>query len=112
MKVSELLKKLGIDVNEKIEDDNEEKTPNPKEEETNPKPKEEPKKELSENDLLIKSLRDEIEQYKATISSKDEIINQNNEQIKALKDLTSTNSPITDEIESLEQYILDNKGVI
>ena len=112
MKVSELLKKLGIDVNDKIEDDNEEKTPNPKEEETNPQPKEEPKKELSENDLLIKSLRDEIEQYKATLSSKDEIINQNNEQIKALKELTSVDNPLDNGEMTIEQYIIDNKGVI
>ena len=98
MKLSDFLKKLGVDVEEEIEDDKEETTPNPKEE---TKPKEE---ELDSRDVLIKSLQDEISKYKTTISSKDEIINQNNEQIKALKEMQSVNNPIEEQL-TLQEII-------
>ena len=90
--------------------ENEQENPQPKEEtKEEVKPKEEEPK-LDSKDLLIKSLQEEILGYKATISSKDEIINQNNEQIIALKEMTSVNNPINNDELSLEELIINNKG--
>ena len=70
-----------------------------------PETKEEPKKEevkeikteIDPRDMRIKELTD-------LLAQKDAIITQNNEQINALKDLTSVNNPVNNEL-SLEELI-------
>ena len=65
--------------------------------ETKEEVKEEVKTEVDPRDVRIKELTD-------LLAQKDAIITQNNEQINALKDLTSVNNPVNNEL-SLEELI-------
>ena len=102
MKISEFLKRLGIDTEEEIVDDKP-KQVEPKQVEQKVEPKVEQKQD--ERDLLIETLKQEVARYKETIVSKDEIINQNNEQISALKELGTINSPINEQEPTLQELI-------
>ena len=67
---------------------------------------EEPKKE--EKPVEVDSRDSRIKELEELLKQKDAIISQNNEQIQALKELTSTETPIEPEL-SLEEIIMQGE---